>query len=227
MLSWTKVAGVAAAAMVPALVFSGTAQAATIAGLWHMEAVPQMADSSGHGNNGTATAVTAVSGSSGTAYHFNGRNSVVTVPDSSSLDPGTAALRVTAHVRFTVVPSRTVGDYDLIRKGLSGTSGGDWKMEIFPPTPGGSVAPAYCLFQDATGRTASIRGTTNLADGAWHTIVCAKTSTGISLTVDGATRSSSAKLGSIGNSKQLALGAKPGGGDQYLGDLDEVSIQIG
>lgn len=48
------------------------------------------------------------------------------VPDDS-LDPGTAPLTITADVNLTVAPPQK--DYDLIRKGLSNTPGGDYKME--------------------------------------------------------------------------------------------------
>jgi hypothetical protein len=214
-------------AAVPVVTWAGEAQAATLAAQWHMEQIGTMVDTSGKGNNGTTTGITSVEGAVGKGYHFNGQNSVATVPDSPSLDPGTATLRITARVKFTVVPSASVVDYDLVRKGLAGTAGGDWKMEIFPPSKGSTVGPAYCLFQDATRASASIRDTRNLADGKWHTIICTKTASAISVTVDGVTRSKAAKLGSISNSKPVTIGAKPGGGDRYLGDMDEVSIQIG
>jgi hypothetical protein len=209
------------------MVFTGTAEAATTAALWHMSDRTTLVDSSGNGNNGTANNITLVQGTSGMGYHFNGQNSVATVPTSPSLNPGTANLRITARVRFSVVPSASVVDYDLVRKGLAGTAGGDWKMEIFPPSPGSPLGTAYCQFQDVNRTQASIRDTRNLADGAWHTISCVKTATQIKVIVDGVSRSAPARLGSISNNKPLTIGAKQGGGDQYLGDMDEVSIQIG
>src|SRR5690242_18566839 len=130
MRRWTRTALGTALAVTPVLTLAVPAQAATAAALWHMDNPSAMTDSSGNGNNGTATAITSVAGSSGKGYHFNGKTSIVNVPDADSLDPGTANLRLTAHVRFTVAPSKSVGDYDLIRKGLAGTKGGDWKMEI-------------------------------------------------------------------------------------------------
>jgi hypothetical protein len=214
-------------ASVPVVTWAGEAQAATTSALWHMEETTRLVDSSPNGNNGTTTAITSVAGAVGKGYHFNGNNSVVTVPDAPSLDPGTATLRITARVKFTVVPSASVGDYDLVRKGLAGTAGGDWKMEIFPASKGSSVGPAYCLFQDANRATASIRDTRNLADGKWHTITCTKTASAISVTVDGVTRSKAVRLGTINNAKPVTIGAKPGGGDRYLGDMDEVRIEIG
>ena len=135
----------------------GTAQAATTAALWHMESLSALTDSSGHNNNGTTTAITGVAGAVGKGYHFNGSTSVAKVPDSSSLDPGTAALRVTAKVRFTIVPSAKVGDYDLIRKGLSGTA--RWGLEDGdqPTVPGSTMGTAYCFFQDGSHKGAGIR----------------------------------------------------------------------
>jgi hypothetical protein len=205
---------------------AGTAEAATTAALYHMESPGSLVDSSGNANNGTTKQISSVAGSSGKGYHFNGSSSVSTVPSSASLNPGTATLRLTAHVRFTE-PPRSVGDYDLIRKGQAGTVGGEWKMEIFPPSSNRSSATAFCLFQDAKNNTASIRDTKNLADGAWHTITCIKTASQVTVVIDGVARSAAAKLASISNSRPLVIGSQSGGGDWYKGDMDEVSVQIG
>jgi hypothetical protein len=214
----------AVAVATPLLMLATPAQAATQAALWHMEDRSSMTDASGSNNTGTTSGITSVPGSSGNGYHFVQGSSVI-VKDSPSLKPGTADFSVTVHVRFSTPPSSTVGDYDLIRKGVSSTTGGEWKIEIFPGN--NLTSPAYCLFKDTNKNVANIRGTKNLADGNWHTITCAKTSTSIKLTVDGATQSKAASLGSISNSDPLGIGQKPGGGDQYVGDMDEVSITSG
>lgn len=227
MRTWGRFLIGAALSAVPVLAFAGPAEAAaTTRALYHMDDPSRLVDSSGLGNNGTTTGITSVTGSSGKGYHFNGKTSVATVRDSNTLDPGTATLRVTAHVRFTTPPSSSVGDYDLVRKGLAGTTGGYWKMEIFPPYAGGP-GTAFCQYQDAAKKSASIRSSRNLADGAWHTITCIKTATNIQLVVDGTTTSKSVALASISNSSAMSIGAKPGGGDRYLGDMDEVSVTIG
>ena len=213
--------------MAPVLVLVTPAQAATTtAALWHMDSDP-MADSSVNGNDGTTTDVTVIpDGASGNGYRFAGPNSHVTVPDSASLNPGTADFSYTLHVRFTVVPNATVGDYDLIRKGLAGTTGGEWKMEILANSTRTAGNP-FCLFKDNAGHTDSIRGSQDLADGTWHTVTCAKSSSANTLVVDGVSRISTpaAPLGSITNSAPVIVGQKWGGGDQYTGDMDEVSIQ--
>jgi hypothetical protein len=219
---------VAAAVGTPVALLAQPAQASSgnAAAVWHMQDPAVLTDSSGHGNDGTTTGVTSTAGSSGRGYRFRG-SANASVPDSPSLDPGTASLRITAHVRFTVVPSASLGDYDLVRKGLTGAVGGDWKMEIFPPSPGSGLGTAYCKFQDANHASAEIRDTRNLADGKWHTIACVKTSRAVKITVDGVTSSVRARLGKIDNRKPVTIGVKPGGDDQYLGDMDEVSIRIG
>jgi hypothetical protein len=219
---------VAATACAPVALLTQPAQASAgnAVAVWHMQNPAVLTDSSGHGNDGTTTGITSVAGSSGKGYHFTG-SAVASVPDSSSLDPGTATLRITAHVRFSTVPSAAVGDYDLVRKGLAGTVGGDWKMEIFPPSAGSGLGTAYCKFQDAKHVSAEIRDTRDLADGRWHTIVCTKTAKLIRITVDGVSHSVRARLGAIDNRKPVTIGAKPDGDDQYLGDMDEVTIRIG
>ena len=226
MRTWMKLATAGVALLAPLAMGAGTAEAATPVAIWHMEATGVMTDSSGHANDGDPQRVTAVADPGfGNGYQFV-QNSIVLVPDSPTLDPGTADLSVTTRVRFDKPPSAATGDYDLIRKGLASTAGGEWKIEILPG--GGLSSPAFCLFKDAGGKTASVRGRSNLAGGAWHSITCAKTSSQISLTVDGgAPVVLGATLGSISNNQPVGLGQKPGGGDQYIGDMDEVSIEFG
>jgi hypothetical protein len=208
------------------LVQPAQASAGNAVAVYHMADPAVLTDSSGHGNNGTTTGITSAAGSAGKGYRFSG-SAVASVPDSPSLDPGTATLRITTHVRFTQAPGTAVGDYDLVRKGLAGTKGGDWKVEIFPPSSDPGLATAYCRFQDAAHVAAEIRDTRDLADGRWHTIACVKTSRAVKLIVDGVSHSVAARLGAIDNNKPVTIGAKPDGDDQYLGDMDEVTIRIG
>lgn len=190
--------------------------AATV-GLWHMdESSGTMVDSSGSGNSGTPQNITRVTpgyNGSGRAYSFNGSSSRVIISNDSSLNPGSKTITITAHVKFDSRPSAAIGDYDLVRKG-----GGAYKMEIYGSGQG------YCFFQGTNG-WASIKAGPDLSDGRWHTIVCKKTSTGITLTVDGSTSSKNGNVGSISNGGPLILGGKPNAsGDWYDGVMDEVSI---
>ena len=204
------------------LAFCGAALGATHNAFWQMEDPTQLVDSSGN-NNGTTTNITGVPGSVGNGYHFNGSSSLATVPSSNSLNPGSANITLTLDAKFTQPPSTTVGDYDLVRKGLSSTSGGEYKMEILP-RKNNTRAKAFCLFMDSSKTVGKIVNGPNLADGRWHTLSCTKSSDSVQLRVDGTTYTNSVHLGSISNSAPLTIGAKTGGGDWYNGDMDSVSV---
>jgi hypothetical protein len=194
--------------------------------LWQMEDPEQLLDGSGNANDGTAINITSVEGFVGNGYHFDGSSSIATVPSSDSLNPDDNDFALTVHVRFTDPPSKAVGDYDLIRKGLASTRGGDYKMEILPSGKHGkrSQARAFCFFKDSSKTQGKILDGPNLADGSWHTVVCTKTSKKIQLTVDGATYTNRVKLGSISNNDPVTIGAQTRNADWYDGDLDEVSV---
>lgn len=82
----------------------------------------------------------------------------------------------------------------------------------------------YCYFQGSNNRL-TIKAGPDLSDGRWHTIACKKTSTGITLSVDGSSFSKSGNVGSISHGGPLILGGKPNAsGDWYDGVMDEVSI---
>jgi Concanavalin A-like lectin/glucanases superfamily len=205
------------------------AQAATPAALWHMDDPPgsQMRDSAGN-NNGTplGAVVQGVQPSvSGTAYSFGGARALVAVPDNSSLDPGSSPITITLHANFTVPPPT---DYDLIRKGLSTTTGGDYKMEI---VRGNGTPRVLCLFRGSSGKVSkrSNAKTPLLTDGRWHTLQCSKTDGAVEVLVDGSSYGrNTGSAGSIASSADLLIGAKTtSGGDQYQGLMDEVEIDIG
>ena len=208
------------------LAFSGTALGTTHNAFWQMEDPNQLLDSSGNNNNGTTTNISAaVPGFVGNGYHFNGSSSIVTVPSSDSLNPGSANITLTVPVKFTQPPSTAVGDYDLIRKGLSTSAGGDYKMEILPRN-NHTKAKAFCFFKDSSKTVGKIVNGPNLADGAWHTVSCTKTPTSVELTVDGTTYTQAASLGSISNTDSVTIGAQSRSADWYVGDMDEVQIDI-
>jgi Concanavalin A-like lectin/glucanases superfamily len=220
----TKVFSSVAAASALVLGFGDSARAATQVANWTMnDSGSTMADASGRGHTGTLHSVRVKqSGYAGSVgFGFFSKPSYVTVPSATDLNPGTGSFSYTVHVRFSVRPSTTVHDYDLLRKGLSTTSGGDYKMEIL-----GSGA-AYCEFKGSSG-SGSLTGSSNLANNAWHTITCARTSSSIRLTVDGSTKSKTVSTGSISNSSTVYIGAKNSAGDdQYAGYMDAVTVSKG
>ena len=204
------------------LAFCGAALGSTTDALWQMEDPTKLLDGSGN-NDGTTTNITGVRGFDGKGYRFDGSSSIATVPSSGSLNPGRADFALTAHVRFTEPPSTAVGDYDLIRKGLAPTPGGDYKMEILP-RKSNTQAKAFCFFKDSSKTVGKIVKGPNLADGDWHEVVCTKSSTEVQLTVDGRTYTNPVRLGSISNDEPVTIGAQTRSADWYDGDMDEVSV---
>jgi hypothetical protein len=205
------------------LVVAGPAQAATTVASWNMgDSGSTMADSSGRGHTGTLHHVAVQqTGNSGKGFGLSGKPSYVSVPASSDFTPGTGNFRIKLSVRFTARPSSSVGDYDLLRMGLSTTSGGDYKVEIL------QSGKAYCEFR-GSGGVGGVSGGPALSDGRWHTISCSRTDSSVVLTVDGASYTTAKRTGSITSAVTVYIGAKDGtGADQYTGLMDSVSISKG
>src|SRR5215211_341319 len=188
---------------------------------WQMvETSGQMIDSSGN-NNGDPTDVR----QRGSRYVFNGSTSYVVVPDSDSLDPQENDITLRAGVKVTDAPMDD-DSYDIVRKGLSSTPGGDYKMEIkraADPT----VGELHCLFK-GDGGTVDKVAPQDIVDGNWHTLECIKTSTAVVASVDGSGSTKAGSAGSISNSSEVLVGAKTAVplDDVFNGAMDYVSINI-
>jgi hypothetical protein len=191
---------------------------------WQMDDISgQMLDSSGNNNNGTPTNV----GQTGSSFVFNGTNSYVTVPDSDSLDPEGKDITLSAGVTVTDTPMND-DSYDIVRKGLSGTPGGDYKMEIMRRTSNPSVGRLHCLFK-GTGGKVDIVAQRDIVDGNFHTLECIKTSTSVVARIDGEIGGTTAgSAGSISNASNVMVGAKTADpfDDVFNGSMDFVSIDI-
>src|SRR5215204_3547161 len=190
---------------------------------WQMnETSGQMIDSSGNNNNGDPTDVR----QRGSRYVFNGSTSYVLVPDSDSLDPQGKNITLRAGVKVTDAPMDD-DSYDIVRKGLSSSPGGDYKMEIkraADPT----VGKLHCLFK-GDGGTVDKVARHDIVDGNWHTLECIKTSTSVVARVDGKSGSTKAgSAGSISNASEVLVGAKTADplDDTFDGSMDFVSIDI-
>jgi hypothetical protein len=211
----------AVGALAAALVVVPGASAATVA-LWHMDETSgkTMHDSVGT-NNGTLSGVTlGQPGFAGAAYGFPGRPAIASVSSGASLNPGAASFSATVHIKTSVVTRDDSAD--VMRKGLSTNSATLWKMELRPSSTR-STERVRCYFHGTSG-VVSLYGPKNVADGAWHTVTCAKTATSVSVTQDGVTRTKRGTVGSISNSAPLTIGAKAANDDAYTGLVDEVSF---
>ena len=214
---------------------------------WQMnETEGQMRDLSGNGNNGNPTNVVqgvkedvdgdGVVEADESTYLFNGsitNPSRVAVPDADSLDPEGKNITLTARVK---VNGESMDDdsYDVVRKGLVTTEGGDYKMEI-KRTADPTVGKLHCFFR---GDQASVKKIANrdIVDGNWHILQCEKTSDKVVARVDGGRSfKSTGSAGSIANLSNVMVGAKQvtltssgaeKGDDVFDGWMDFVSIEI-
>ena len=188
--------------------------------LWHMDETSGsvMHDSIANHDGALHSVTLGQSGYLGTAFGFNGSSSYGSVPSSNDLNPGSSDITITIHLKTTSVPATP--DWDLIRKGTSTTSGGEFKMEYQPS------GQASCGFKGSSSYSELITGPA-LNDGKWHTVQCVKTSSAIKLIVDGQTFSKSATVGAIANTDPVLIGAHSSGSELFNGSLDEASIQIG
>ena len=190
---------------------------------WQMnETSGQMIDSSGNNNDGDPTDV----GQRGSRYVFNGSTSYVLVPDSDSLDPEGKDITLRAGVKVADKPMDD-DSYDIVRKGLSGSPGGDYKMEIMraaDPT----VGNLHCLFKSTGGKVDKV-ARRDIVDGNWHTLECIKTSTSVVARVDGKSGGTKAgSAGSISNPTNVLVGAKTADplDDVFDGSMYFVGIDI-
>jgi hypothetical protein len=190
---------------------------------WQMnERSGRMIDSSGNKNNGTPTDVLRT----GSTYVFNGSTSRVAVPDNNSLDPFGKDITLRASVK---VAGAALDDdsYDIVRKGYSTTSGGDYKMEILRSSSDPTVGRLHCLFRGSKGQERKMV-MSDIVDGNWHKLACIKRSTSVVAKVDGKAYTESGSAGSIANSKEVMVGAKTANplDDMFEGEMDFVSIHI-
>jgi hypothetical protein len=206
-----------AASNITAVVKTAPAPPGLVA-LWHMDETSGtvMHDAVG-GHDGTLqNVVLGQPGFAGLAYGFTGSSQVL-VPSAADLNPGAANVTLTIHLKATSVPATP--DWDLLRKGVFASAGGEYKVEYQPS------GQATCGFNTSTNYAELTAGPA-LDDGQWHTVQCVKTANGVQVVVDGHAFSKAASLGTIANSDQVAVGAHPNA-EFFRGSLDEASVQVG
>jgi hypothetical protein len=196
--------------------------AATTVALWHMDetsgTVMRDAVRSHNGSFANHLVQLGQPGFSGFAYGFNGSTSYVSVPSAGDLNPGSLNLTITMRLKTTSLPPPE--DWDLIRKGVYSTPGGEWKVEYYPS------GQAACGFKGSSKYSELIAGP-KLNNGQWHNVTCVKASSAITLIVDGQTFSKSVTIGSIASSAPVVIGAHPNGSEYFKGSLDEASMSVG
>ena len=188
-------------------------------------------DSSGNGLNGIVgshvqTGVALTGGGTGYRFPYIRPNTppadpehLVTIPHNTRLNPGTGNFAVEFRMRTT----HSFGN--VIQKGQAGSKGGYWKFQ----QPSGKIS---CLFRGSVGSsTASAGSTVRVNDGNWHTVRCERTSSMVTMIIDGVvTGRNRNPTGTIANTRPLTIAGK-GNCDQititcdyFSGDLDYVKI---
>lgn len=221
------------AAMVGGLVFAATASAATLAD-WEMNQAPGakvMVDSSGHVNGTIGSAVKAgvtIMGATAYEWPFTSPTAPPAKPqrlvqaNSATLNPGAGNYTVTIRYRTT----KHFGN--IVQKGQAGSAGGYFKLE----NPGGHL---NCVFRGTNSSGAFLRKDVEspavLSNGAWHVAQCARTATGLTLTIDGSVvDTAKGSSGTISNPRPITIGGKlecdqvKTTCDYFTGDVDYIKI---
>jgi len=215
------------------IAFAAPASAATLAN-WQMNeraGATVMIDSSGH-VNGTigSDVVTGFTFNGATGYHWPfvsptqppahpGR---IVQASSSTLNPNSGNYTVTLRYRTT----KHFGN--IVQKGQAGSSGGYFKIE----NPNGNLT---CVFRGTNSSGSFLRrqvvSPTVLSDGQWHVARCARTSTGLTLTIDGkVVDTANGSSGNITNSRPISIAGKLNCDqitttcDYFTGDIDYITI---
>jgi hypothetical protein len=172
-------------------------------------------DSSGRGNDGSATATTRTpSGRFGGALSFNGTSSRVVVPDAASLDL-TSGMTLSAWVNPT-------------------TSSG-WRTAVLKEDPARSYL-VYGLYSAEpgagpggyvriSGRTTSATGPSALPTDTWSHLTTTYDGATVRTYVNGALVASRAATGAMANSTgPLTIGGNAIWGEWFAGRIDEVRV---
>ena len=208
------------------------AAATTLVASWQMNEAPGatvMGDSSGHGITGTigSAVATGVQTSGTVDYQWTSVNPTeppakpqrLVQVNNSALNPGTRDYAVT--IRY-----RTTHSYgNMIQKGQNATAGGYFKFE----QPNGFIT---CLFKGSTGQQRAIVSKIALNDGAFHTVRCERTTTQLTMTIDGKTKYTLVgPTGNISNTTPLTIGGKLNCDqikvtcDYFAGTIDWITIE--
>ena len=146
---------------------------------------------------------------------------LATIPDSPSVDPGDQKYSVEIRYR-----TDEANGANLIQKGQAHTPGGQFKIQVPEGNP-------QCYYKGSAGKVGAT-SQRKLDDGAWHVLLCTRTSTGVSLYVDGVlAKEHTGRTGTIDNTFDMTIGGKSNCDmvkvecDYFGGTIDYVEITKG
>lgn len=179
-------------------------------------------DSSGGGHDGIiqGPVVFGLPGQDGTSYSFERRGAWIQVASAASLNPEEHDFLLSAWVSLDESPGR--GEtYDVLRKGISFTSPGEFKLEVLP------LGRVRCTAKDQYQRVVTATsGADRVLDGDWHKVGCARTGSMWSVLVDDSITPELVALGSVANTVAMSIGSKYGFEDRPAGRVDDVKLVI-
>jgi concanavalin A-like lectin/glucanase superfamily protein len=170
-------------------------------------------------------------GSCDSQFNVTGTGAVK-IPSSSVFVVGTQPFSFSVWLRTTTVPLADSGatkncDFDVVRRSSR------WKLELLPKgtSPNRYGAP-HCAWKGvlngATVSAALTASGSDVTDGAWHQITCARTASGEKLLVNGVVKAtSSTNVGAISSTAPIYVARNPSADDYYEGLLDDLTFTIG
>jgi hypothetical protein len=175
-------------------------------------------DTSGSGNDGTATALSYVTGKVGAqAAQFNGTSSYVSIPRSVQ-DDFTVAMWVKTTNTAGTAGTQWWNGKGLVDGEVNG-SGADWGTAI--------VNGKFVLGVGSTGGDTTVASSVNINDGTWHHVAATRnnTSGAMAVYVDGVLRGSgTGPTGSRTFPPNLRIGSLQTGNNFLNGALDDVRL---
>lgn len=185
----------------------------------------RVVDASGHRHGGRVLthggAITAKPGvvRRGAQFPHRGR-AIVQIPNRKGLNPKHRRFIFGAALRLG--PKQATTGSNVVQKGYYNQAGGQYKLQL---AAGG--VPVCVVFGDA-GRI-KVTAQRRVADGRWHRVSCARTSTGVTVWVDGKRSGTVNGLtGGIANDAPVKVGGKKvsAGNKQFRGRLDNVYLRF-
>jgi len=237
-------------AVVAGLVLPASGEAQTVLGYGMDETTGTVMAATGGAPNGSITGDVMLGGAGRTgaggdgAFAFNQHvgscdsqfsvtgTGAVKIPSSSVFAVGTQPFSFSVWLRTTTVPLADSGatkncDFDVVRRSSR------WKLELLPKgtSPNRYGAP-HCAWKGVlNGETVSVGLTasgSDVTDGAWHRVTCARTASGEQLIVDGVVKAtSSTNLGAISSTAPIYVARNPSADDYYEGLLDDLTFTFG
>ncbi len=144
--------------------------------------------------------------------------------DDPDLDPGTRRFSWGASV--TITQAQLAGSSNVMQKGVA-TTESQWKMQV-----GKTHGRAQCVVVGKGSAKAYVaRSAAGIADGKWHKILCQRSGSSLTVSVDGAVKGRAVVPAamSILNDKPLRIGGPNfhTKSDMFHGSVDDVYATLG